>query len=201
MCGIRVDRLVAGAVLAVIVATANAPAVADSQTECRNRSVGTGSRIRRSASSDRGRYRRCNSHTHRTGPRAARDGLYAAPTGSDHSRAPGDGTDIGGLARPEGHGQGGCGSPARTIGRPANRRASANRSRKPERKKDRALDAFYSSRNYAPLWIDHGVASERAKKAAAFLAKVDADGLDPADYPVPEIKAGADIAERWPRPN
>ena len=32
--------------------------------------------------------------------------------------------------------------------------------------------------------------SERAKAAAAYLAGVDADGLDPSEYPVPQIKAG-----------
>jgi murein L,D-transpeptidase YcbB/YkuD len=63
-----------------------------------------------------------------------------------------------------------------------------------DRKSRPAVDAFYAARNYAPLWIDNGNASARAKAAAAFLAKVDADGLDPADYPVPQIKAGADIA-------
>ena len=32
--------------------------------------------------------------------------------------------------------------------------------------------------------------SERAKAAAAYLAGVDADGLDPSEYPMPQIKAG-----------
>ena len=32
--------------------------------------------------------------------------------------------------------------------------------------------------------------SDRAKAAAAYLAGVDADGLDPSEYPVPQIKAG-----------
>jgi murein L,D-transpeptidase YcbB/YkuD len=57
-----------------------------------------------------------------------------------------------------------------------------------------AVDAFYAARNYAPLWIDNGTASERAKAVATFLAKVDADGLDPADYPLPDIKTAADPA-------
>ena len=30
--------------------------------------------------------------------------------------------------------------------------------------------------------------SDRAKAAAAYLAGVDADGLDPSEYPVPQIK-------------
>ena len=55
-------------------------------------------------------------------------------------------------------------------------------------KKDRAaIDAFYSARNYAPLWITDGKVNERAKAAVAYLGQVDADGLDPADYPVPNF--------------
>ena len=55
-------------------------------------------------------------------------------------------------------------------------------------KKDRAaIDAFYSARNYAPLWITDGKVNERAKAAVAYLGQVDADGLDPSDYPVPNF--------------
>jgi L,D-transpeptidase YcbB len=63
-----------------------------------------------------------------------------------------------------------------------------------EHRSKAAVDAFYAARNYAPLWIDHGKADERAKAVATFLAHVDADGLDPADYPLPEIKPDADAA-------
>jgi L,D-transpeptidase YcbB len=63
-----------------------------------------------------------------------------------------------------------------------------------DRKSRPAVEAFYAARNYAPLWIDHGNAGERAQAVAAFLAKVDADGLDPADYVLPAVKAGADTA-------
>jgi murein L,D-transpeptidase YcbB/YkuD len=60
-------------------------------------------------------------------------------------------------------------------------------------KKDRApVEAFYSSREFAPLWIADGAMSSRAKAAAAYLAGIEADGLDPADYPLPQLKAGAD---------
>src|SRR5262249_5266001 len=38
-----------------------------------------------------------------------------------------------------------------------------------------------------PLWVEDGVESRRAKSAASYLAGVDADGLDPADYPVPSF--------------
>jgi murein L,D-transpeptidase YcbB/YkuD len=58
-------------------------------------------------------------------------------------------------------------------------------------KKDRiTVEAFYASRDFAPLWIADGAMNDRAKTAAAYLAGVDADGLDPSEYPVPQIKAG-----------
>ena len=57
---------------------------------------------------------------------------------------------------------------------------------KPERTE---IEAFYSGRNYAPLWITDGHANDRAKAAIDYLGHVDADGLDPADYPVPDFKA------------
>ena len=63
-----------------------------------------------------------------------------------------------------------------------------------DRKSKQAVDAFYAARNYAPVWIDNGNVDDRAKGAAAFLAKVSVDGLDPADYPLPEIKPGADAS-------
>jgi len=57
-------------------------------------------------------------------------------------------------------------------------------------KKDRAqIDAFYAGRNYAPLWLSDGAANARATAAVAYLGHVDADGLDPADYPVPNFSA------------
>ena len=58
-------------------------------------------------------------------------------------------------------------------------------------RKDRAtLDTFYAARNYAPLWIGNGAANSRAKAAIAYLGGVEADALDPADYPVPAFKDG-----------
>src|ERR1700738_2427445 len=63
-----------------------------------------------------------------------------------------------------------------------------------DRKSKQAVDAFYAARNYAPLWLDNGNVGDRAKAAAAFLATVSMDGLDPADYVLPDIKPGADAA-------
>jgi murein L,D-transpeptidase YcbB/YkuD len=63
-------------------------------------------------------------------------------------------------------------------------------------KKDRTeIDAFYSARNYAPLWIADGKANARATAAIAYLGHVDADGLDPADYPLPNFSTAATPAE------
>jgi L,D-transpeptidase YcbB len=66
-------------------------------------------------------------------------------------------------------------------------------------KKDRTvIDAFYSGRDYAPLWITDGKVNDKAKAAIAYLGHVDQDGLDPADYPVPNfstITDPADLAE------
>jgi len=62
-------------------------------------------------------------------------------------------------------------------------------------KKERAtFDTFYSGRNYAPLWITDGKANARAKAAISYLRHVDADGLDPAEYPVPNVDALSDPA-------
>jgi murein L,D-transpeptidase YcbB/YkuD len=66
-------------------------------------------------------------------------------------------------------------------------------------KKDRTVvDAFYSGRDYAPLWFTDGKLNDKAKAAIAYLAHTDRDGLDPADYPVPNFAAlsePADLAE------
>jgi L,D-transpeptidase YcbB len=51
------------------------------------------------------------------------------------------------------------------------------------------IEAYYSAHNYAPLWITDGQANDRAKAAMKYLGHVDADGLDPADYPVPDFKS------------
>jgi L,D-transpeptidase YcbB len=60
-------------------------------------------------------------------------------------------------------------------------------------KKDRTIvDAFYSGRDYAPLWITDGKVNERGNAVIAYLGHVDQDGLDPADYPVPNFSALSD---------
>jgi murein L,D-transpeptidase YcbB/YkuD len=54
-----------------------------------------------------------------------------------------------------------------------------------------SLDTFYLARKYAPVWTDNGAMNERAKAVIAQLRHADADGLDPADYPVPTLEANA----------
>jgi murein L,D-transpeptidase YcbB/YkuD len=65
-------------------------------------------------------------------------------------------------------------------------------------KKERTqIDAFYAGRNYQPLWISDGKANARATAAIAYLGHVDADGLFPSDYPVPDfatLTSPADLA-------
>src|SRR5262249_30657498 len=56
------------------------------------------------------------------------------------------------------------------------------------------IDAFYSGRSYAPLWITDSKPNSRAQAAITYLQHVDADGLDPADYPTPDFTALKDAA-------
>ena len=68
------------------------------------------------------------------------------------------------------------------------------------RKADRAgIEAFYSGRNYAPLWVGNNAANERAKAAIAYLGQAGAVGLDPSDYLTPDFKSAS--RTRWRRPN
>jgi L,D-transpeptidase YcbB len=56
-------------------------------------------------------------------------------------------------------------------------------------KKERvAAEAFYSARTYAPVWESAGAMNDRVKTAIAYLATVDSEGLDPAEYAVPNFK-------------
>ena len=63
-----------------------------------------------------------------------------------------------------------------------------------DKEKRAALDAFYSKRNYAPVWITEGKVNDRALAAIDYLGRVDADGLNPADYVVPDVSAMTDPA-------
>jgi L,D-transpeptidase YcbB len=63
-----------------------------------------------------------------------------------------------------------------------------------DKEKRAALDAFYTKRNYAPVWITDGKVNDRALAAIDYLAQVDADGLNPADYVVPDVSSMNDPA-------
>ena len=63
-----------------------------------------------------------------------------------------------------------------------------------DKEKRAALDAFYSKRSYAPIWITEGRVNDRALAAIDYLARVDADGLNPADYVVPDVSSMTDPA-------
>ncbi|MBV8751794.1 MAG: L,D-transpeptidase family protein [Hyphomicrobiales bacterium] len=61
-----------------------------------------------------------------------------------------------------------------------------------ERKNERKpIEAFYTARNYAPLWSDNGAVNARAQAVIAPLRQADSDGLDPSDYPTPDFAAAA----------
>ncbi len=55
-----------------------------------------------------------------------------------------------------------------------------------------AIESFYAGRNYAPLWIRDGELTGRAKDVIARLKSAADEGLDASDYPVPEFSGGAD---------
>jgi L,D-transpeptidase YcbB len=62
-------------------------------------------------------------------------------------------------------------------------------------KKERAtIEAYYSSHDYAPLWLTDGKPNARAQAAIAYLGHVDADGLEPSDYPTPNFASQSDPA-------
>jgi murein L,D-transpeptidase YcbB/YkuD len=58
----------------------------------------------------------------------------------------------------------------------------------------RAVETVYAARGYTPLWIHDGRLTTQAKAAITQLKNAADDGLDAADYPVPEFGAsnGAD---------
>ncbi|MGB6537459.1 MAG: L,D-transpeptidase family protein [Xanthobacteraceae bacterium] len=55
-----------------------------------------------------------------------------------------------------------------------------------------SIAAFYSGRSYAPIWVSDGKVNSRATAAIGYLAHVGVDGLNPADYPVPDFKTLTD---------
>jgi murein L,D-transpeptidase YcbB/YkuD len=58
--------------------------------------------------------------------------------------------------------------------------------RKPEQA---AAESFYQSRNFQPIWTGSPEALKRAEGAIAFLRSVKTEGLEPRDYPTPDLSA------------
>ena len=59
-----------------------------------------------------------------------------------------------------------------------------------DRKGERpAVEKFYAAREFAPLWTHGGTVTESAKGAMARLKDAASEGLDAADYPVPDFAA------------
>ncbi len=59
-----------------------------------------------------------------------------------------------------------------------------------DRKAERAaVEKFYTTREYAPLWTQAGALTASAKGVVARLKDAAADGLNAADYPVPDFTA------------
>ena len=60
-------------------------------------------------------------------------------------------------------------------------------------KKERAaVEAFYQSRNLAPVWFDKSVENARSKAVAARLKAADSDGLDASEYRLPNLASLSD---------
>jgi murein L,D-transpeptidase YcbB/YkuD len=59
-----------------------------------------------------------------------------------------------------------------------------------DRKNERAaVEKFYTARDYAPQWTQAGKLTESAKGVITRLKDAAAEGLNPADYPVPDFAA------------
>jgi murein L,D-transpeptidase YcbB/YkuD len=59
-----------------------------------------------------------------------------------------------------------------------------------DRKNERAaVEKFYTARDYAPLWTQAGTLIDSGKGVIARLRDAASDGLNPADYPVPDFTA------------
>jgi murein L,D-transpeptidase YcbB/YkuD len=56
--------------------------------------------------------------------------------------------------------------------------------RKPEQA---AAESFYQARSYQPIWTGSPEALKRAEGAIAFLRSVKSEGLEPRDYPTPDL--------------
>ena len=61
-----------------------------------------------------------------------------------------------------------------------------------DRKAERtAIEKFYTARDFAPLWTQGGALTTTGKGVVARLKDAASDGLNPADYPVPDFAAAS----------
>ena len=61
-----------------------------------------------------------------------------------------------------------------------------------DRKAERtAIEKFYTARDFAPLWTQGGALTATGKGVIARLKDAASDGLNPADYPVPDFAAAS----------
>ena len=61
-----------------------------------------------------------------------------------------------------------------------------------DRKAERAaVEKFYTARDFAPIWTQGGKLTDSGKGVVARLKDAASDGLNPADYPVPDFAAAA----------
>jgi L,D-transpeptidase YcbB len=61
-----------------------------------------------------------------------------------------------------------------------------------DRKAERAtVEKFYTAREFAPLWTQSGKLTDAAKGVIARLKDAASDGLNPADYPIPDFAAAS----------
>jgi murein L,D-transpeptidase YcbB/YkuD len=65
--------------------------------------------------------------------------------------------------------------------------------RKAER--DAMVSLYQKTRAFKPLWVAAGAQSERASDALEYLRTIEADGLDPNDYPMPNLAVGSAEAQ------
>ena len=63
-----------------------------------------------------------------------------------------------------------------------------------KREERSGAEAYYAARKFAPIWTTDAGPNDHAKAAVAYLNHIDADGLQPSDYPIPTFKAGMDAA-------
>ena len=71
-----------------------------------------------------------------------------------------------------------------------------------DRKNERAaVEKFYTARDFAPQWTQAGQLTDSGKGVIARLKDAASEGLNPADYPVPDFAAATSRRTSSPRPS